>query len=92
MLAGATPAERRTLQLTAIPVSFVHDEYMFIRALQAYETMQAYETIFALIGIQLAAAVGALTRGAGPHAADALRAANATLREASGVWSLVATM
>lgn len=86
VLAGATPAERRTLQLTAIPVSVVHDEYIFIRALQAYET------IFALIGVQLAAAVGALTRGEATLAAEALHSAESTLREASGVWSLVATM
>ena len=86
VLADATPAERRTLQLTAIPVSVVHDEYMFIRSLQAYET------IFALIGVQLAAAVAALTRGEATHAAEALGCAEATLREASGVWSLVATM
>ena len=86
VMADATPLERRTLQLTAIPVSVVHDEYMFIRSLQAYET------IFALIGVQLAAAVGALTRGEAMLAAEALRAAEATLRESSGVWSLVATM
>lgn len=86
VLADATPAERRTLQLTAMPVSTVHDEYMFIRALQAYET------VFALIGVQLAAAVGALRRGDATLATEALQAAEATLREASGVWSLVATM
>ena len=86
VLADASPAERRTLQLTAIPVSVVHDEYMFIRALQAYET------VLALIGVQLAAAVGALTRGEAMPAAEALHAAEATLRESAGVWSLVATM
>jgi tryptophan 2,3-dioxygenase len=86
VLDTATPAERRTLQLTAIPVSVVHDEYMFIRALQAYETL------FALIGVQLAAAVAALTRGEALLAADGLRCAETTLAEASGVWSLVATM
>jgi tryptophan 2,3-dioxygenase len=86
VLADATPDERRTLQLTAIPVSVVHDEHMFIRALQAYET------IFALIGVQLAAAVAALTRGEALLAADGLRGAEAALHEASGVWSLVATM
>ncbi len=86
VLSGASPQERRTLRLTAIPVSTVHDEYMFIRALQAYET------VFAQIGVQLAAAVGALTRGDATLAAAALRGAEATLGESSGVWSLVATM
>ena len=86
VLAGATPAERRTLQLTAIPVSLVHDEYMFIRALQSYET------VFAQIGVQLASAIAALTRGQAASATAALGAAEATLREASPLWSLVATM
>jgi tryptophan 2,3-dioxygenase len=86
VLADATPAERRTLQLTAIPVSVVHDEYMFIRALQAYET------VLALIGVQLAAAVAALTRGEATLAAAGMHAAAATLGESGGVWSLVATM
>lgn len=85
-LAGATPAERRTLQLTAIPVSLVHDEYMFIRALQAYET------VFAHIAVQLTAAIAALTRGQAALAAAGIAAAEASLREGSPLWSLVATM
>ena len=86
VLAGATPDERRTLQLTAIPVSLVHDEYMFIRALQSYET------VFAQIGVQLTAAIAALTRGQAALATAAIGAAETTLREASPLWSLVATM
>ena len=86
VLAGATPAERRTLQLTAIPVSVVHDEYMFIRALQAYETT------FALIGVQLTTAICALNRGHAQLAVEAIRAAETTLGESSPLWSLVATM
>ena len=86
VLAGATPPERRTLQLTAIPVSLVHDEYMFIRALQSYET------VFAQIGVQLTAAIAALSRGHAALATEALGAAEATLRESSPLWSLVATM
>ncbi len=86
VLSNATPAERRTLQLTAIPVSLVHDEYMFIRALQSYET------IFAQIGVQLTAAIAALTRGDGPLAAEGIRSAEASLGESSPLWSLVATM
>ncbi|MDP1846424.1 MAG: tryptophan 2,3-dioxygenase family protein [Solirubrobacteraceae bacterium] len=86
VLAGATPDERRTLQLTALPVSLVHDEYMFIRALQSYET------VFAQIGVQLTAAIAALTRGQAAPATAALGAAEAALREASPLWSLVATM
>jgi len=86
VLADATPAERRTLQLTAIPVSVVHDEYMFIRALQAYETT------FAQIAVQFTAAIAALSRGEAGLATEAIGSAETTLRESSGVWSLVATM
>lgn len=86
VLSGATPAERRTLQLTAIPVSLVHDEYMFIRALQSYET------VFAQIGVELSAAIAALAAGQPALAVEALGAAAATLAEASPLWSLVATM
>lgn len=86
VLSDATAAERRTLRLTAIPVSTVHDEYMFIRALQSYEV------VFAQIGVELTAAIAALTCGEAALAAQAIRAAGTTLREASPLWSLVATM
>jgi tryptophan 2,3-dioxygenase len=59
---------------------------MFIRALQSYET------VFAQIGVELAAAIAALTHGEAALATAAIRAAEATLREASPLWSLVATM
>ncbi|HLM27841.1 MAG TPA: hypothetical protein VK304_12835 [Thermoleophilaceae bacterium] len=85
-LSAATPDERRKLQLTALPVSLVHDEYMFIRALQSYETT------FALIGVQLTAAVAALARGDGAAAAAMLGSAEAILAESSPFWSLTATM
>ena len=86
VLDDVTAAERRTLQLTALPVSLVHDEYMFIRALQSYETT------FALIAVQLRAAVAALDRGDGAEATAAIEAAARVLGEASPIWSLVGTM
>ncbi len=86
VFADATPEERRRLQLTALPVSLVHDEYMFLRALQSYETT------FALIGVQLTAAIAALTRGDGEGAAAMLASAEAVLAESSAFWSLTATM
>jgi tryptophan 2,3-dioxygenase len=86
VLGSITEPERRTLQLTALPVSLVHDEYMFIRALQSYETT------FALIAVQLAAAATALDRGDGAAATAAIEAAAAVLGEASPLWSLVGTM
>ncbi len=84
--AAMTPEEARTLKLTALPVSLVHDEYMFIRALQSYETT------FALISVQLAAAVAALDRGDGDAAVEAIDAATRVWGEASPIWSLVGTM
>ncbi len=86
VFADAGAEERRTVQLTGIPVSLVHDEYMFIRSLQAYETT------LALIGVQLGAAVAALSRGDAATAAGQLRAAAAIMAESSPFWSLTATM
>jgi len=79
-------AERRTLQLTMLPVSLVHDEYQFIRALQSFEAT------FALIAAQLQAAVRALSDGDAALAARCLLVAERALHEAAPLWSLVATM
>jgi tryptophan 2,3-dioxygenase len=79
-------AERRALQLTMLPVSLIHDEYQFIRVLQSYETT------FALVAVQLRAAVQALCDAASDVALQRIRAAETTLREAAPLWSLVATM
>jgi tryptophan 2,3-dioxygenase len=84
--ADLTDAESRTLRLSVLPVSVVHDEYMFIRALQSYETT------FALMTVQLKAAVAGLERGDGSAATGAIEAAAQVLGEASPIWSLVATM
>ena len=54
LAADLTLAERRTLQLTMLPVSLIHDEYQFIRVLQSFEAT------FALVAVQLQAAVRAL--------------------------------
>ena len=80
------PAEARTLRLTMLPVSLVHDEYMFIRMLQSYETT------FALMAVELEAAVAALADGDAPAAVRAVAAAERALREAAPLWSLVATV
>lgn len=81
-----TPRERLVLATTMLPVSRVHDEYMFMRILQSYET------VFALVGVQLRAAIGALGRGRGAAAASLVDAADSALREASLLFSIVATM
>jgi hypothetical protein len=63
--ADLLPAERRTLQLTMLRVSLIHDEYQFIRVLQSFEAT------FALIAVQLHAAVRALTDGESPSRSSA---------------------
>ena len=80
------PAEARTLRLTMLPVSLVHDEHMFIRMLQSYETT------FALMAVELEAAVAALADGRAEAAVRAITAAERALREAAPLWSLVATV
>jgi tryptophan 2,3-dioxygenase len=79
-------AERRTLQLTMLPVSIIHDEYQFIRILQAFEAT------FALVAVELSAAVRALADGGCDLAIQRIRAAETALLEAAPLFSLVATM
>ncbi len=86
LAADLSPAERRALQLTMLPVSLIHDEYQFIRVLQSYEAT------FALVAVQLQAAVHALSDGEFALAQQSILAAERALREAAPLWSLVATM
>ena len=81
-----TAAERRMLQLTVLPVYVAHDEYMFIRMLQSYETT------FALVGVQLEAAIAAIADGRAAVATRAITGAERAMREAAALFSLVATM
>lgn len=76
----------RQLELTMLPVYVVHDEYLFVRVLQSFETT------FSLIGVLLRAAATALTEGdAEPATAWILRARQAQA-EAAPLFSLLATM
>src|SRR5215207_4341934 len=84
--ADLSPAERRTLQLTMLPVSLVHDEYQFIRILQSFEVT------FNLVAVQLRAAVQALTAGQPALALRGILSAETRLHEAAPLFSLVATM
>jgi tryptophan 2,3-dioxygenase len=86
LAADLAPAERRTLQLTMLPVSLIHDEYQFIRVLQSYEAT------FALIAVRLHTAVRALSDGEAALARQCILAAERALHEAAPLWSLVATM
>lgn len=84
--ADQSPAERQVVRISLLPVDTIHDEYMFIRVLQAFEVT------FSALAIGLGAAVGALTAGDAGDAAHWIAAAAATLREAAPLFSLVATM
>ena len=86
LAADLTLEERRTLQLTMLPVSLIHDEYQFIRVLQSFEAT------FALVAVQLQAAVRALASGEAHLALPRVQAAEMRLREAAPLFSLVATM
>ena len=71
----------RVRRLTVLPVSLVHDEYMFIRLLQCYEAT------FAFIAVKLREAIDAPET-----AAEAIAAAEQAMLAARPLWSMVATM
>ncbi|GAA4729990.1 tryptophan 2,3-dioxygenase family protein [Phytohabitans rumicis] len=78
--------ERLDLALTMLPVDLLHDEYLFIRVLQAWEAT------FALLALDLSAAVTALRIGNAEQAAQRLDAASTVLRESLALNSLIKTM
>ncbi|GAA0990560.1 hypothetical protein GCM10009555_076500 [Acrocarpospora macrocephala] len=84
--ADLSPTERRTLRLSMLPVWVVHDEYLFIRVLQSFETT------YALIAVQLLAATAALSDGDSAGAIRRLAVAGAALSESAPLFSLLATM
>lgn len=85
-LGDSTHDEERTLQLTLLPVSRIHDECLFIRVLQSYEATFAYACV------ELAAAAADIARGDGAAAAAALDRAALALAESSPLFSLIGTM
>ncbi|SCL25481.1 Tryptophan 2,3-dioxygenase (vermilion) [Micromonospora nigra] len=74
------------LRLSMLPVHVTHDEYLFIRVLQAYECL------FAGLADELRAAALALTGDAPCSAAERLGHARELLGGASPIFSLLATM
>lgn len=78
--------DRRILQLSMLPVYVVHDEYLFIRVLQMFETT------FALLATVLCAAIRALEAANCTAAVQLIDLAEATLRESAPMFSLLATM
>ena len=82
----STLEERRALALSMLPVYVSHDEYLFIRVLQLFETT------FALLAVDLSAAVQALADGDGAAATARVARAELTLHESAPLFSLLGTM
>jgi tryptophan 2,3-dioxygenase len=78
--------ERLTLVVTILPVYTMHDEYMFLRVLQMFETT------FALLAVQLRAACAALADHDVGRALHFLKTAEQALRESAPLFSMLATM
>jgi hypothetical protein len=81
-----TDEERRMLAVTMLTVSTTHDERLFVRVLQCYETT------FALVTVRLQAAIIAARACDAVRATRALRLAEQAMREAKPLSSLLATM
>lgn len=79
-------AERRALKLSILPVYTEHDEYLFLRVLQTFETT------FALLSIQLRAAVSALADGDADRAVHFIVSSERALTEMAPMFSMLATM
>lgn len=79
-------AERRAVQLSVLPVYVSHDEYMFLRVLQSFETT------FVLLAMHLRAAIDALAGRRTGEALHLIRGAEVALRESAPLFSMLATM
>ncbi|QRM30710.1 hypothetical protein [Microvirga sp. VF16] len=84
--AEQTAEEHRMLAVTLLTVYTMHDENLFVRVLQCYETT------FSLIAVQLRAAIVRVKAGDAGGTMSAVRGAEWAMREASPLFSLVATM
>ncbi|MEU4645615.1 hypothetical protein [Micromonospora sp. NPDC023814] len=84
--AGLDADGDQTLRLSMLPVHVTHDEYLFIRVLQAYECL------FAGVADELRAAVAALAGATPRAAADRLGYAGDLIGAAGPLFSLLATM
>lgn len=73
------------IEMSLLPVSIVHDEYMFLRILQAFEAN------FAWIAVLLRRAIWSM-QGDGAVALSCLQGANRFQREASRLFPLLGTM
>ncbi|MDJ0381545.1 tryptophan 2,3-dioxygenase [Streptomyces sp. G-G2] len=78
--------ERQVLRLSMLPVYISHDEHMFIRVLQTFETT------FALLALSIRTAIGHLDGARTEAAAAHLAVAESALAESAPLFSLLATM
>ncbi|WP_368052539.1 tryptophan 2,3-dioxygenase family protein [Micromonospora sp. HUAS LYJ1] len=83
---GRDPARERVLGLSMLPVYVSHDEYLFIRVLQAYEC------VFAGVAEELRGVIAALDTGRPRPAASRLAYARELISGAGALFSLLATM
>lgn len=81
-----SPFDRRLLGLCMLPVYVCHDEYLFLRVLQLFETT------FALVAVHLRSAVQATSDLDFGAACEHLSIAEQTLRESTPLFSLLGTM
>lgn len=85
-LTSQDQAQRWALAVSMQPVDLVHDEYLFIRVLQAYEST------FAALAAELSRAVDGLAAGDAADAAQRLAYGGDLLDRAAPLFSLMATM
>ncbi|WP_433257641.1 tryptophan 2,3-dioxygenase family protein [Streptosporangium sp. CA-135522] len=86
LLHEASTARTRTLLVSMQPVYVVHDEYLFIRVLQAFEVT------FAAMAAELRDAIAAVRAGLAEEAAACLRRCAGVLAASRSLFSLLATM
>ncbi|GLZ33851.1 hypothetical protein Lesp02_60390 [Lentzea sp. NBRC 105346] len=79
-------AERRAVELSILPVYTMHDEYLFLRVLQAFETT------FSLLSTQIRGAIAALDEGEIERAVHFVTSCETALRESAPLFSMLATM
>jgi len=78
--------EHDMLRFSIMPVYVLHDEYLFIRVLQLFETC------FAALAVSIRSAIELLTENQIKAAVERLSEAGAVLRESLPLFSLLATM
>ncbi|MET9625510.1 tryptophan 2,3-dioxygenase [Streptomyces sp. NPDC006464] len=78
--------ERQVLRLSMLPVYVSHDEYLFVRVLQAFEAT------FALLVVRLRSSIAALDADDEAGAVRSLGVAESALAESAPLFSLLATM